>query len=96
VQTPKGEEKPKTLKEQIDSLETELSTVIEDTNQINILNGLAVQYLETMPDSGIIFANQTIEQVQLLKWEIRIADGYKNKICETFSHEDYNWTREYE
>jgi hypothetical protein len=94
--TKKGIVPMKTPPQLIYSLNAELNTAKNDTNRVIILNGLAVQYLETTPDSGIIFANQAIEQAKLLKWEKGVAVVYKNKICDTFSHEDYHFTGEYE
>ncbi len=71
----KGVEKPKTLQEQIDSLETELSTAIEDTNKVNILNDIAYKKYSTAPDECIKLGEQALALSEKLKWQKGKADA---------------------
>jgi tetratricopeptide (TPR) repeat protein/class 3 adenylate cyclase len=77
VQTIKEEEKPKTIQVQIDSLETELSTAIEDTNKVNILNDIAGKKYSYAPDECIKLGEQALALSDTLQWQKGKADALR-------------------
>jgi signal transduction histidine kinase len=62
---------------QADSLEQSLKTAT-DTNKVNILNKLSMQYFESNGPKAIEFARQAIELSKTLNFQIGIVKAYNN------------------
>jgi tetratricopeptide (TPR) repeat protein len=73
----KGEVKPKTMQEQIDSLETDLSKAIEDTNKVNILNDIASKKYSYAPDECITLGEQALALSEQLQWQKGKATAFR-------------------
>ncbi len=63
----------------INSLINELNNANPDTNKVNLLNRISVQYGESAKyDSSLIYANRAISLCQSLKWEKGLAESNYN------------------
>lgn len=61
--------------EAVDSLQRELATAKEDTNKVNILYSLSINYLEINPAEAATHLQQTIDLATKLGWENGMAKG---------------------
>ena len=56
-----------------DSLLKELAHQKDDTNKVNLLNGLAYSYHLSDPDEGVKYGQQALDLATKLEWETGIA-----------------------
>jgi len=76
----------------IDSLRQELTNVIEDTNKVNTLNGLAVEYQRINLDTSLIYSEQALQLSTKLKYKEGMSYSYYNIGIVHYYHSDYDLT----
>src|SRR3954466_12816779 len=62
----------------IDSLKKVLLTAKEDTNKVNVLNGLAWEYKFLNPDSSLLLINKAIALARKIGFEKGKANALRN------------------
>src|SRR5678815_4945402 len=62
--------------EKIDSLFSVLTTTMQDTTKVNVLNMLAYELRSNDPDTAIYFANEALALATKTNYKIGIASAY--------------------
>lgn len=81
--------------ELIDSLQSRLNAVNNDTNKVNLLNDLSFAYRSINADSGIIIGLQSLTLAKQLDWKKGYAWAHNSIALNYMAKSDYPRTLEY-